>query len=266
MTEAVVPAQPPAPMRILDSPIGKVIPVIDIVDYIGYSRSAITKAMKVWEGKISPHKTFLPLETPGGIQQCLCLTRSGVDYLFLLIHPSKSRMSIDQLMEFRKTTMDKMGDEKKDIVPVQDPPRIEEMLERARHYAELTNADTKAFQAAVFTKYGMPEFAGALQLTPPNVVRGETGWYNVTQLCEMYPMVEIAGHPERLNKYLQNRGYIYRQNGKPRLQPKGEPHGKEYWYESPHGHREIRIRWRLSIMYVCGLVHDDPAPARLGVT
>jgi len=73
-------------------------------------------------------------------------------------------------------------------------------------------------------------------------------------------------YPERLNNYLQFKGYIYRENGKPRLQPKGEPHGKEYWFESPHGHREIRIRWRLSIMYACGLVHDDPAPARLGVT
>ena len=68
MKTAIEPAQPPAPMRILDSPIGKVTPVTDIVDYIGYSRSAINKAMKVWEGKISPHKTFMPLETPGGVQ------------------------------------------------------------------------------------------------------------------------------------------------------------------------------------------------------
>lgn len=256
MTEAVVPTRPPTPMRILDSPIGKVIPVIDIVDYIGYSRSAITKAMKVWEGKISPHKTFLPLETPGGIQQCVCLTRAGVDYLFLLIHPSKSRMGIDQLMEFRKSTMDKMGVEIREPAPIS----ITGELQQAKEYALLTDGNVKGFQAAIFRKHNMPELADALQTAPSNIEHGEPGWYNVTQFCKMFPTPDIEGHPERLNNYLQFKGYIYRENGKPRLQPKGEPHGKEYWFESPHGHREIRIRWRLSIMYACGLVKDDPAP------
>jgi hypothetical protein len=253
MTDALAVINSPAPMRILDSPIGKVIPVIDIVDYIGYSRSAITKAMKVWEGKISPHKIFLPLETTGGTQHVLCLDRMGVDYLFLFIRPSKSRMSVDQLMEFRKSTMDKMGAAK----PEPDrQPAIDTELLVAKHLSEQTGGDLVAFQAIALKKCGMEEYIPALK--QPSMISGEQGWYTVTQLCEKYPTAEIEGHPERLNYWLLNHGYIYReQSGLPRLQPKGEPHGMEYWYESPHGHREIRIRWRLSIMYACGLVKDD---------
>jgi len=262
MTTALTTNQPPAPMRMFDSPIGTVIPIVDIADMIGYSRSAITKAIKGCEGKMSPCKTFMSLQTPGGKQQFLCLNREGVDYLLVLIHPSKSRMSSDDLLEFRRTILIKMGGDKKDVAP----QSITEELRQAKEYALLTDGNVKGFQAAIFRKHNMPELAEALQAAPTNIEHGEPGWYNVTQLCEKYPLAAIEGHPERLNNYLQFKGYIYRENGKPRLQPKGEPHGKEYWFESPHGHREIRIRWRLSIMYACGLVHDDPAPARLGVT
>lgn len=261
MTESLTVSQSPAPMRILDSPIGKVIPVTDIIDYIGYSRSTITRILKVYEEKISPNKTFIPLETSGGDQMCLCLNREGVDYLFLLIHPSKSKMSLDQLLEYRKTIIERLGEEKKDVVIIQERPRIEEMLERAKHYAVLTEGNVKEFQAAIFRKYNLPELADALTIpSVPATVHGETGWYNVSQLCDRFPIQEIEGHPERLNLYLKNQGYQYRDQGLWRLQPKGEVHGKEYWYEAPSGHREIRIRWRLSIMYACGLVKDDPAP------
>jgi hypothetical protein len=73
-----------------------VMPVVDIADLLGYSRSAITKAIKDHEGKMSPCKTFLSLPTKGGYQQFLCLNRTGVDYLLIFIHPSKTRMSDDE--------------------------------------------------------------------------------------------------------------------------------------------------------------------------
>jgi len=171
----------------------------------------------------------------------------------------------DIITKFRRTVPELLQQyRKKEIVQVPENT-LDLELDIARHISEKTGGNLATFQAIALKRCGMEDYIPALKQTS-NIEHGESGWYNVTQLCEKYPLAAIEGHPERLNNYLQFKGYIYRENGKPRLQPKGEPHGKEYWFESPHGHREIRIRWRLSIMYACGLVHDDPAPARLGVT
>ena len=133
---------------------------------------------------------------------------------------------------------------------------IDHELEQAKHYAELTQHDVKVFQAAIFRKYNMPEFAEALQSQIPAIVHGETGWYNITQLCEMCHDDALAGHPERLNNYLKNHGYQYKEQGLWRLNPNGEVHGKEYRYEAPSGHQEIRIRWRESILYSSGILKE----------
>jgi len=234
-------------IRILPSDIGPVIPVVDIADRLEYSRSAITKAIRGHEGKMSPCKTFLPLWTPGGEQQFLCLNRTGIDYLLLYIHPSKSRMSDDEFIDFRRGILEKMSGNE-----IQEPSINQELLQ-ARGYAEACNQDPAAFQAAVFRKHNLNEFADIVR---PAITHGETGWYNVTQLCEMCRDDALAGHPERLNAYLKNHGYQYREQGLWRLQPSGEIHGKEYWYEAPSGHREIRIRWQLSILYASGLLNE----------
>ena len=142
---------------------------------------------------------------------------------------------------------------KKAIVQIQEPSINRELLQ-ASEYAEACNQDPAAFQAAVFRKHNLKEFADIVQ---PALVHGEVArWYNVTQLCEMCHDEALAGHPERLNAYLKNHGYQYRERGLWRLQPSGESHGKEYWYEAPSGHREIRIRWRVSILYASGLLHE----------
>jgi hypothetical protein len=250
MSEAVT-TQSPA-MRIIESPIGPVIPVIDVADMIGYSRGSITKAIKEHEGKMSPCKTFITLPTPGGPQQFLCLNRIGIDYLFLFIHPAKTRMSDDEYIEFRKSILLKMDvgkpDARKPVIPA-----IDTELQNARHLAEVCGQEAGAFQAAVFKKHGMPEFADIVR---PPVVHGETGWYSVTQLCELAADESLEGHPERLNNYLRNRGFQYKEERVWRLQPAGEVHGKEYWFESYTGHREIRIRWRESILYASGLKRE----------
>jgi hypothetical protein len=99
-------------------------PVVDIADMLGYSRSAINKAIKDHEGKINPCKTFLPLSTPGGFQQFVCLNREGVDYLLLFIHPAKTRMSDDEYIDFRHNLLERMSNGKPEIpkiLPVDNP-------------------------------------------------------------------------------------------------------------------------------------------------
>jgi len=139
---------------------------------------------------------------------------------------------------------------KKEIVPVLDSKdRIKLELQRATEYAEVCKCDARVFQAAVFKKHGEPELADALQV--PSMEHGETGWYNVTQLVALCndPLLNA----ERLNQYLKNKGYQWRDGYVWRLTPEGAAHGEEFWFTSTSKHSEWRIRWRESILYSSGL-------------
>lgn len=237
-------------VRIIESTIGPVIPIVDIAEMIGYSRSAIDKVIGDYEGKMSPCKTFVTLQTSGGPQRFSCLNREGVDYLFVIIHPSKAKMNIDDLLEFRKSVLERMDGQTTAIVPVPVPALdIKAELRKAREYAEVCQCDAKVLQAAVFKKHGEPELADALNA--PAITHGETGWYNPTGL------VKLCNDPlltaERLNWYLKNHGYQYRDGYIWRLTANGMEHGKEYIYTASSQHQEIRISWRESILYASGL-------------
>ena len=139
---------------------------------------------------------------------------------------------------------------------------IKTELEQARHYAGLTQGDPRHFQAAVFKKHNMPEYAEALLLSPlASVQDGGGSWFNPSQLVQFCndPMLTA----ERLNHYLCNNpkdpdrrpfqfkeGYIWR------LTPLGREHGKEYIYTAPSQHQEIRIAWRKSVLVASGLVKE----------
>ncbi len=236
-------------LRIADSPIGPVIPVLDIAKMIGYSRSGIDSAIEGFKEKMSPYKTYVSLPTPGGQQQFLCLNRTGVDYLFLIIHPSKSKLPLDQLLDLRKIALEKMDADRETAAPSLGPAvlTIEAEMNRARNLAGLTGGDLKAFQAVALKKCGMPEYIEALKA--PCLIHGEGGtWLNPTQLGERCGL-----NAREVNSYLYNHGYQYPEGPVWRLQPKGDEFGEEYWFEATSGHREIRIRWRESILFASGL-------------
>jgi prophage antirepressor-like protein len=141
---------------------------------------------------------------------------------------------------------------KKEITQVPAAPDIRTELLQAKEYADICGKAPEIFQAKVFQKHGLPEFADALQV--PSSIHGETGWYIPTQLGEMCALTAT-----QLNHWLNNKGFQYREGTVWRLQPMGELHGQEYWFEAPSGHREIRIRWRESILYASGLKREIPA-------
>lgn len=126
---------------------------------------------------------------------------------------------------------------------------IEAELQEAREYAAMSQGDPRRFQAAVFRKHGMPDFAAALLEGAPPIIHGEAGWFNPTQLGER---CGLRAH--EVNSYLYNRGYQYPQGPLWRLQPKGEPFGREYWFTAQSGHQEIRIAWREAILLESGLI------------
>jgi hypothetical protein len=140
---------------------------------------------------------------------------------------------------------------KKEIVQVPGTPGLDQEIRHARTLAEKCGKNPDAFLAIALEKCGEKDYAPALLQTPA-VVHGEPGWYNITQLVTLCndPML----NPERLNNFLKNRGFQYRdENRLWRLTPIAMEHGREYLYTSPHQHREIRISWRESVLYASGL-------------
>jgi len=136
---------------------------------------------------------------------------------------------------------------KREIVQQPSTPCIADELQKAKMLATGTGGNLTAFQKIALEKCGMGDYAPALDATP-TLVHGEPGWHNATQLGEMAGLTA-----EQVNAYLYNKAFQYREGKIWRLNPTGEMHGKEYVYEATSGHREIRIRWRESILYASGL-------------
>lgn len=153
---------------------------------------------------------------------------------------------------------------KGEITQVPQKADIRTELLQAKEYADICGKAPESFQAKVFQKHGMPEFADALQPPVPALVHGSTGWFIPTQLGQMCGLTA-----EQFNHWLHNnpndperRPFQCRdpENRKVwRLTELGWLHGQEYWFEAPSGHREIRIRWRESILYASGLKREIPA-------
>ena len=111
MTEELTVSNQLPAMRLIDSPIGKVIPVLDIADNIGYDRSSITKTIQrnlaLFEG-LTLSQT---LSTPGGMQTFLCVNRMGLDRIIMLIRPIKNRKELFERAEaFKAKAFEKLAD------------------------------------------------------------------------------------------------------------------------------------------------------------
>jgi len=259
MTEALTVPETPAQMRILDSPIGKVIPIQDIAELIGVDDSTITKKIKAFEKWLSPCSVFIPLPTTGGVQHFRCLNRKGLDRLLILMRPKKTGdESIDRLFELRESILAKLGAESKEIAQTAPgPAKLKEEMTKARLIAQETGGSLIACQKIALGKCGLGDYAPALDPVPV-ITHGETGWYNPTRLIALCNDPDLT--PERLNYFLLNKGFQIRDGYLWRLTPSGAVHGREYTFEAPSGHREIRIAWRISILEASGLVrHPEQA-------
>ena len=141
---------------------------------------------------------------------------------------------------------------KGEIAQVQENPRIEDELVRAKYLAEQTGGNLRAFQKIALEKCGFKDYAPALNVVA--IVKGESGWYIPTQLVNLCNDPDLT--PERLNWYLKNKGFQYREGRIWRLTPEGWKHGKEYPFNTPHEHSEPRIAWRKSVLVASGLVKE----------
>jgi len=135
-------------------------------------------------------------------------------------------------------------------------PALDIELAKARRIAEATGRDPAPFQKIALGKCGLGDYAPALDSSIPAVVHGEPGWFNPTQLVARCNDPLLTA--ERLNWYLKNHEFQYRDGYIWRLTPRGMEHGKEYLYTAPSQHQEIRIAWRESVLYASGLKRQIP--------
>jgi hypothetical protein len=243
-------------MRVLESEIGNVVPLVDIADAIGYSRSALSKIYKSNEDLLKATQIFRPLQTNQGVQQFTCINRTGLDLLMILIKPAKSRDSFEKFLKFREIALNRLGNN--DSLEPNGNGDIKSEITKAKMLAQATGGNLAEFQAIALAKCGYSDYIPALKTAA--ITHGESGWFNPTQL------VPLCNDPylnaERLNYYLANnpkdperRPFQYRDENRIwRLTPLGMEHGREYIFRGIGGHTEPRIEWRESILYASGLL------------
>lgn len=240
-------------MRVLDSPIGKVVPVVDIAEMIGYHRSSITKAIQSNDEAFMGLKTFQTLPTTGGDQPFLCLNETGVDRLFLVISPSsKTKKDLfKRVEEFRLRAFGNLVEHKTLTSGNGNGYDITTEITKAKMLASATGGNVNDFLKIALKKCGMEDYAQALD--SPAMVHGDIGmWMNPTDIGR-----ECGLSPREVNGWLYNHDFQWPQNGIWRLTVKGEIYGEEYTFQTTSRHREIRIRWHRSILVASRL---KPAP------
>jgi len=140
---------------------------------------------------------------------------------------------------------------KKEIVQQPAKPCIADELQKAQMLATGTGGNLRAFQKIALGKCGHADYAPALDAIP-TLVHGEPGqWLTPTQIAERVGS-DISAR--NINSFLYNHDYQYPQGSLWRLTKKGEIYGEEYVFESPQKHREVRIRWHISILTASGLI------------
>jgi len=252
------------PVRVIrHGPYG-VIPLNDIADALCIDRSGFHKLFKRHAETLARYGLMVKTSTSQGDSSTLCLTREGVVGLILKTKPgaSKSQDAQDRIIAFQTwaiETISKIMNGERVRVSLS----IDEELVQARHLAEQTGGNLASFQAIALKKCGFGDYVPALNI--PQIIHGEIGWFNPTRLVALCNDPDLT--PERLNWYLKNKGFQYRDGYIWRLTPLGMAHGKEYWYTASSQHQEIRIAWRESVLFASGLkrpISTDQAalPAR----
>ncbi len=204
-----------------------------------------------------------------------CINEEGLYLLIARVSLKKIKNPAAKvsIIRFRKMAPKILqGYRRKEIVQIAPSRDLDGEISYARMLAEKTKGDPKAFLKIALGKFGAGDYAPALDAAPV-IIRGESGWYNPSQLVAMCNDPQL--NAERLNYFLANnpkdperRPFQYRdENRLWRLTPLGMEHGREYQYRAVGGHIEPRIEWRESILHASGLKrpvdeHQLALPAR----
>ena len=98
-----------APLSIIDSPIGPVVPVNEVAKSIGYSRSAISNAIHKPENAalFAPFISNVRIKGTGGYRTRLCIAKAGLDDLISHLRPIERDGLPQRIATFRAAQMQK---------------------------------------------------------------------------------------------------------------------------------------------------------------
>lgn len=74
-------------LRLLDSPIGPVVPIMDITEQIGYSRSGATRVIQRNRASFAGLTAVVSIKTPAGTRHVKCLAQKGVEEFIKCLMP-----------------------------------------------------------------------------------------------------------------------------------------------------------------------------------
>ena len=125
-------------VRIIESEIGPVIPLVDIADQLHYTSSGLRKVVGRHPGTFQAEKVFIPIPTARGPQKGWCLTRKGMEDLILLISPGSGTKA--GLLEKRVEKFH-MGP----AVPALSSPQSDPVITYLKRNAEIADILVKGY-------------------------------------------------------------------------------------------------------------------------
>jgi len=225
------------------------LPLADLTNAWGIHRNTLSQIIERNEKKFEGFHTTVAHESCAGLH---AVNEQGLYLLMGAVNTDrlKSPQAADAILRFQRWVPELIQKYRKKEIVQAPAISIDTELQKARYLAEQTGGNLAAFQKIALSKCGEADYAPALDAAPA-ITHGETGWYNPTRLVVLCNDPDLTA--ERLNWYLKNKGFQYREGYLWRLTPDGMIHGREYQYEAPSGHRETRIAWRESVLYASGL-------------
>lgn len=261
-------------VRIIQTENGPVFPVCDLVENIGYSRSAATKALSRHKKMFNGLTCSQPIDTATrGIQQVKCLNEEGVRQFILLLTPSEEENpELCRRVElFKAQQLGKQAPPIPGIIPpVMGPDPLADALNRHADIADILidrydyPAETarKLAMAAVVQEVGDAAmiYKGPAMLTAPDEVLVKPAKCDPSSACFMdeadpdfekyFSLRKVAQYTnlteDRARNILEKTGLLHWANGIWHLTPIGQQFGKVFTTYPLAPHRMTpnkMIRW-----------------------
>ena len=232
------------PVRIVDHNGVNRIPVVDIVNALDYDRSNITRLMKRNEELFSPYKGVVRMTTPGGDQDLVCLSETGIVGLLIKMDYTrvKDKGFRQKVLDFQKWSFKALAKANRgELVEREVSPltTIKEQLDLADIAIERSDIPKEVAHKMAWALVGnrtgnelATSISGYLkaqtkQLSLPEAIPKEVAEYE-----SHYSITKVASFlklpVDKVRNVLESLGVIYFENGIWHLTKKGEQYGKMF--------------------------------------
>lgn len=255
------------PVRIIETDQGPAMPVTDIANALECSRKNLTGIIRNNPHLFKGVSLIFPLNTGGGTQKAVCLTRDGIIGILMRISTAASKTQegkekIEKFQVWARNTLSKEMQIQAQLPKVQaQAPALPQVPDWSEIVIRHLRIARELSQASGID----PGLAAAKALS---MAQKETGMdlKGYSRLLPELPSPEeyisaseigdrIGRKGSEINYYLYNHGYLVRdQDHNWVLTDEGRKYGKLFPYSAGSGHTGYYIRWLLEIMNVSGMI------------